>query len=215
MYKVRWTFNIAKQQVHVSPGAERFEPEQTDEECETWITHTEINPAPHTVCHNILSQNQIEKNAGKARKSYYVASCMAVIDVDGKVLLTRRSPRLIFPNAYVLPGGHLDPGESLEQCCARELREECGIDIKIGKPSTFNGQPVKLESYFAFESVGKPDFKLGTLPPYSHLIVFWKVQLHLKAADIPMKLCPHEVGAAVWVPHDIVKGLLTQTDFGD
>lgn len=52
---------------------------------------------------------------------------MAVLDSEGKVLLTRRHQRLIFPKAWVLPGGHVDPGEGLIQCCIRELHEECGI----------------------------------------------------------------------------------------
>ncbi|KAK3117233.1 hypothetical protein LTR53_001568 [Teratosphaeriaceae sp. CCFEE 6253] len=30
---------------------------------------------------------------------------------------------------YALPGGHLDFGESFEQCAAREVKEECGLDI--------------------------------------------------------------------------------------
>jgi len=34
-----------------------------------------------------------------------------------------------FPNAWVLPGGHLDPGESLEYGVIREVFEETGISI--------------------------------------------------------------------------------------
>ena len=55
--------------------------------------------------------------------------CMAIITKDKKLLLTKRSDKLIFPNAWVLPGGHLDPGESLEECARREIKEECGIQI--------------------------------------------------------------------------------------
>ena len=34
---------------------------------------------------------------------------------------------MIFPNAWVFPGGHLDPFESLEQGAAREVFEETGV----------------------------------------------------------------------------------------
>jgi 8-oxo-dGTP diphosphatase len=55
---------------------------------------------------------------------------MALVDQDKKVLLTRRHVSLrIFPHAWVLPGGHVDPNESLEEAVIRELHEETGIEI--------------------------------------------------------------------------------------
>jgi 8-oxo-dGTP diphosphatase len=47
---------------------------------------------------------------------------------DGRVLLGRRAAhRRVCPNTWDLIGGHLEPGESLEQALARELGEEIGI----------------------------------------------------------------------------------------
>ena len=34
-----------------------------------------------------------------------------------------------FRRAWVIPGGHVDPGEELEYAALRELHEECGIKI--------------------------------------------------------------------------------------
>ncbi len=57
--------------------------------------------------------------------------CLALVDVDQKVLLTRRNIKMkIFPHAWVLPGGHVDPGESLEEAVIRELEEETGVKIE-------------------------------------------------------------------------------------
>ena len=73
-----------------------------------------------------------------------------------------------FPNAWVLPGGHIEPEESMERSVIREVYEETGI--KIGKKDT-------IQPFFIFESVSmRAD---GTTPPSSgHLIIFYKVQLN-------------------------------------
>jgi 8-oxo-dGTP pyrophosphatase MutT (NUDIX family) len=126
--------------------------------------------------------------------------------------MTRRHSLLIaFPKAWVLPGGHLDPGESLKECCIRELHEECGLEIKQDKSGTFNfhGKPVEIEPFFSFESAPTPKQK-GNLPPFSHLIVFFKVQLRVPAAEIKLKLCPNEVEAAAWLSPDYIRCILTQ-----
>ncbi|PQQ18668.1 nudix hydrolase 1 [Prunus yedoensis var. nudiflora] len=45
-----------------------------------------------------------------------------------KVLLGRRCCSLGY-STFSLPGGHLELGESFEECAARELKEETGLDI--------------------------------------------------------------------------------------
>ncbi|CAB4295507.1 unnamed protein product [Prunus armeniaca] len=45
-----------------------------------------------------------------------------------KVLLGRRRCSLGY-STFSLPGGHLELGESFEECAARELKEETGLDI--------------------------------------------------------------------------------------
>jgi 8-oxo-dGTP pyrophosphatase MutT (NUDIX family) len=48
-------------------------------------------------------------------KPLRLASCMVIEDADGKVLVTKRSRKMrVFPRAWVLPGGHIDAGETLE-----------------------------------------------------------------------------------------------------
>ena len=53
---------------------------------------------------------------------------MAILDSEEKLLLTRRPKNFrTFPFAWVLPGGHIDSGESLEESVIREVNEEIGI----------------------------------------------------------------------------------------
>jgi ADP-ribose pyrophosphatase YjhB (NUDIX family) len=51
---------------------------------------------------------------------------VAVID-DGRVLLTQREDFEV----WCLPGGGVDPGESLAQAAIREVREETGLEVEL------------------------------------------------------------------------------------
>lgn len=48
---------------------------------------------------------------------------------EGKILLGRRKGSH-GAGEYASPGGHLEHGESMAGCCAREVREETGLEIK-------------------------------------------------------------------------------------
>lgn len=46
------------------------------------------------------------------------------------LLIKHRKPTRSY---WVLPGGHLDYGETLETCAVRELKEETNLDIRVEK----------------------------------------------------------------------------------
>jgi 8-oxo-dGTP pyrophosphatase MutT (NUDIX family) len=59
-------------------------------------------------------------------------ACTLVDDAQGRpcFLLTRRAPRLRnHGGQWALPGGRVDPGESVEQAALRELHEELGVEL--------------------------------------------------------------------------------------
>lgn len=51
-----------------------------------------------------------------------------IIVKDGEVLLLRRAS-VHGSGTWSTPGGHLDHGETLEECAAREAMEETGIEV--------------------------------------------------------------------------------------
>jgi NAD+ diphosphatase len=75
-----------------------------------------------------------QKNAIKCSSCGYVyyhncaASVAAIVEIDGKILLIKRAhdPQ---KGLFDLPGGFVDYNESLETAIAREIKEECGIDV--------------------------------------------------------------------------------------
>jgi ADP-ribose pyrophosphatase YjhB (NUDIX family) len=56
-----------------------------------------------------------------------IGSCAVIFDgTHEKVLLTRRSDN----GLWCLPGGKMEPGETVEECCQREVLEETGLRIE-------------------------------------------------------------------------------------
>lgn len=56
---------------------------------------------------------------------------------DGRFLLARRPLGGHMAGLWEFPGGCVEDGETAEAALARELREELGIEARIGAPVTF------------------------------------------------------------------------------
>lgn len=55
-----------------------------------------------------------------------------IADARGRILLARRTEGRDLAGLWEFPGGKVDPGETPEQALVRELREELGIDARVG-----------------------------------------------------------------------------------
>jgi 8-oxo-dGTP pyrophosphatase MutT (NUDIX family) len=76
-----------------------------------------------------LNDDRHERKAEADHLRERPAVCVAVVvrDHEGRVLLLRRSATRTWPGTWCLPGGRLESGETLEECCRRELFEETGL----------------------------------------------------------------------------------------
>ena len=53
-------------------------------------------------------------------------------DSEGQVLITQRRPQAFMPLKWEFPGGKVEAGETDQVALMRELKEELGIETRIG-----------------------------------------------------------------------------------
>jgi 8-oxo-dGTP diphosphatase len=68
-----------------------------------------------------------------------LVAAAALIDPDGRVLITRRPEGKSMAGLWEFPGGKIEPGETPETTLVRELKEELDIDTSASclAPLTF------------------------------------------------------------------------------
>ena len=63
-----------------------------------------------------------------AGRKLVLVAAVAMIDVDGRVLIAQRPAGKPMAGLWEFPGGKVDAGETPEQALVRELHEELGIE---------------------------------------------------------------------------------------
>jgi 8-oxo-dGTP diphosphatase len=82
-------------------------------------------------------------------KPVVLVAAVALVDIDGRILLARRPEGKAMAGLWEFPGGKVRAGEVPEQALVRELREELGIDTRDS-----------CLAPLAFASHAYPDFHL-------------------------------------------------------
>ncbi|OGL87764.1 hypothetical protein A3I42_01095, partial [Candidatus Uhrbacteria bacterium RIFCSPLOWO2_02_FULL_49_11] len=105
-----------------------------------------------------------------------VAGSAIIEDGEGKILLVK-SPK--WHNKWTMPGGHIEPGEKIEDAQLREAEEEVGLNLKFVDIITFG------------ELIGSKDFYRP-----AHFIYF---DILCKTDNKNVKLDNKELKEYVWV----------------
>lgn len=89
----------------------------------------------------------------------------AVVEIDGRFLVTRRQKGTHLEGFWEFPGGKCDRDERLKDCLARELFEELDVPSRVGEElfTTTHAYPdrsVELH-FFRSELLGEPRAALG------------------------------------------------------
>ena len=120
-------------------------------------------------------------------KTKHIDVTCAIIQRGGLILAAQRSAAMSLPYKWEFPGGKIDPGESPEECLRRELIEELGIQVHVGR-----SLPLSVHQY--------PTFAI-TLHPFICTIESGDIVLHEHAAV--SWLPPNKLHTLDWAEADV------------
>lgn len=122
----------------------------------------------------------------------------AVIERDGLILAAQRGAAMSLPLKWEFPGGKIRPGERPEACIARELAEELGVAVAVGRalaPTThdYPGFTVTLIPF-------RCTITAGEIVLHEHAALRWLPparlpELDWAAADLPVIAALARAGA--------------------
>jgi len=112
----------------------------------------------------------------------------AVIIEDGLLFLARRGPVERLSGLWELPGGKLEPGETLQQCLERELLEELAMASEAGDVLA---RTTHVYEHGSFEMLALSVKRLSDYEPTVHDLVRWVSRddlytLEIAPADIEL-----------------------------
>lgn len=75
----------------------------------------------------------------EVRKTIRVVA--AVVERDGRYLITQRRPNAVLPLLWEFPGGKVELGESDGEALRREMTERLGVSVEVGPLISYVSHP--------------------------------------------------------------------------
>lgn len=127
-----------------------------------------------------------------SQRRLLLVAAAALIDVQGRVLVTQRPMHKQLGGLWEFPGGKVEPGEAPEAALIRELKEE--LDLSLEEDAL---------DPFAFASHAYPDFHL-LMPLYTATRWQGEPKLDPNAAQAMQWVRPADLRALAMPPADVV-----------
>lgn len=129
------------------------------------VHHPHDWPGEFTFCPHCAANLALQQVGGRARmvcpscgwihfRNPAVGAAVVLRDDRGRVLMVRRGPGATQEGRWCIPAGYVDYGEEIRAAAAREVREETGLEARVGEvlqvASNFH-DPAKLTVGIWFE----------------------------------------------------------------
>ena len=85
------------------------------------------------VAHREGKEESLPARSPRRTPPHYTVTAGVVWNHEGRILLTQRPLEGLLGGLWEFPGGKVEPGETLEDCLRRELKEELDIDVEVGE----------------------------------------------------------------------------------
>jgi molecular chaperone GrpE len=102
----------------------------------------------------MYKNKKLAEDESKLFNSVWMTIKAVVVNEDNKVLVLKRSKKEDFHSGkYDLPGGHLEKGETIEECLKREVLDETGLSIEVGDILSVREYPKDHEMFDKIRSL--------------------------------------------------------------
>jgi ADP-ribose pyrophosphatase YjhB (NUDIX family) len=115
----------------------------------------------------------------------------AAVCREGHVLIVQRG-KAPSKGVWTVPGGAVDLGETMAKAAAREVREECSIEIEVGDivgtlDNIIHDEQGRIRYHYAIVDFGA-QYVSGELTPNEELMgATWITPAEFDAYDVPSK----------------------------
>ena len=113
----------------------------------------------------------------------------AVVEEEGRVLITRRNPNDSLGGYWEFPGGKIEGEETPQECLEREILEELGVESKAGKiicRSIYEYEHGAFEIIAISTNLESHQFKLSSHDKVEFIEKYNLLDFKLLPADIPI-----------------------------
>jgi|UniRef100_UPI00404B54D3 8-oxo-dGTP diphosphatase len=115
----------------------------------------------------------------------------ALIEYEGRVLLAQRPHHKHLGGKWEFPGGKVEPDENPAQALIREIREELGCAIILGRELPRNEHTYDQTTIVMIPYLAQLEGNSAEIKPTEHIAVAWAkpeelLDYDLAAADLPV-----------------------------